>query len=446
MNNQTKLPWRSFRNHCLISALLTLPVVAAAAASAPASSSRSLESVLEQTRRNLVVDRAYAPGAEVELTLGVGEGARLKFAENAAGVSEFLFRYEPGSLHVLFACTGEQHNWTILTDKRPTDSRDISTARAPVWMKCKTEWRVQDGKARVAFLAAPLSERAMREIKEERRRREQERMRKLRRVLEWDEAETNAPIRMVLPSADDPALVALRTKYDLEKVVSGAGDDYERLRRLVKWAHDRWQHTGDNTPSRSDPLTILAEAAQGKRFRCVEYSIVVAGCAQSLGMPARRLGLKREDVETAQSGAGHVVAEVWLNSRKKWVLADGQWDALPEKDGVPLNAVEFQDAFARNAPGLKIRSSSDIKADSYLGWVAPYLYYFDFSMDQRFSAPQTDHAEGQRYQPQRGAVMLVPKGAERPAVFQRKTPMKNLTYISDPRAFYPVPTRAAAPK
>ena len=305
---------------------------------------------------------------------------------------------------------------------------------------------MHEGKARVAFLATPLSEQAVRAIKEGWRRRDQERMQKLRRLLEWDEEETVAPIRMILPTRDDSDLVALRTKYDLEKVVSGAGDDYDRLRRLVKWAHDRWQHTGDNTPSRSAPVTILAEAAQGKRFRCVEYSIVVAGCAQSLGMPARRLGLKREDVETAKSGAGHVVAEVWLDSRKKWVLVDGQWDAVPEKDGVPLNAVEFQDAFARNAPGLKIRSSSDIKADSYLGWVAPYLYYFDFSIDQRFSAPQTDHAEDQRYQPRRGGIMLVPKGAKKPAVFQRRTPMKNLTYISNPRAFYPVPTTAPAAK
>ena len=42
--------------------------------------------------------------------------------------------------------------------------------------------------------------------------------------------------------------------------------------------------------------------------------------------------------------------------------------------------------------------------------------------------------------------MLVPKGAKKPAVFQRKTPMKNLTYISNPRAFYPVPMTAPAAK
>jgi transglutaminase-like putative cysteine protease len=261
-----------------------------------------------------------------------------------------------------------------------------------------------------------------------------------RKPLEWDERTEVEPIRISMPGPDEPGLVALRTQYDLDNVVAGASDDYDKLRRVVKWVHDRWSHSGDNTPSKSDPLTILAEAGQGKRFRCVEYSIVVAGCAQALGMPARVLGLKRKDVETARSGAGHVVAEVWLASRGKWVMADGQWDAIPEKDGVPLSAVEFQAAFAAGAGGLRIRSSSSIVAGRYIAWVVPYLYYFDFNRDQHLFGSRTDHADNtQRYQPQRGKIMLVPKGAAKPKVFQRKTPIGNCTYISSPRAFHAPP-------
>lgn len=37
----------------------------------------------------------------------------------------------------------------------------------------------------------------------------------------------------------------------------------------------------------------------------------------------------------------------------------------------------------------------------------------------------------------RGKIMLVPKGAKKPKVFQRKFPIKNCTYISNPKAFYP---------
>ena len=37
----------------------------------------------------------------------------------------------------------------------------------------------------------------------------------------------------------------------------------------------------------------------------------------------------------------------------------------------------------------------------------------------------------------RGKIMLVPKGAKKPKVFQRNTPIKNCSYISNPKAFYP---------
>lgn len=427
----------------MVSARLTLPIVLVVATSVAVAQDHAARDALEKkAKSNLKVDRAYVPSDRVELTLALGEAARLKFAENEAGVSEFLFLYETDCLQVLYACAGESYDWTSLTTKRPTDSRTISNG-APVWMKCTTEWKLQDGKAVTIFHAELLPKEDVRRIQEAQKRAAEERMNSLRRVLEWDEDKTVPPIRMTIPNPDDPDLVALRKKYELDEIVAGTGDDYDRLQRMLKWVHERWQHTGDNTPSRPDPLTILAEAAEGKRFRCVEYATVTAGCAQALGMPARTLGLKREDAETAKSGAGHLVAEVWLASRKKWVFADGQWDAIPEKDGVPLNAVEFQEAFGKNAAGLSIRSSSKLKSDTYFYWVAPYLYYFDCHLDQGLFGTGSDRAESQRYQPERGMVMLCPKGAKKPAVFQGKAPIKNCTYISSPRAFYPRPTTTA---
>ncbi len=396
--------------------------------------------LLAESMKNLKLDQTYVPGEKVELVLATNEATRLEFAHNAAGVSAFMFQYEPDGLNVFYNSEGEDHDWIVLTTKRTTDSRNISKTGAQVWMKCVTEWRLENGKAHVTFLAKLLPEEQVKQIKDEQARRDQQRLEALRRVLEWEENQTVAPFRIVIPTQEDPDLTALRTQYDLEKVVAGAADDYEQLQRLVKWAHDRWEHTGDNTPSKSDPLTILAEAAQGRRFRCVEYATVVAGCAQALGMPARALALKRADVETAQAGAGHLVAEVWLKSRNKWVFADGQWDAIPEKDGVPLNAVEFQDAFAHNELGLTIRSMSNTDRDAYLRWVVPYLYYFDFNLNQDLFGTSSSPAEKGRSDSARGSIMLVPKGDKNPKVFQRTTPIRNCTYISSPRAFYAAPT------
>jgi len=229
----------------------------------------------------------------------------------------------------------------------------------------------------------------------------------------------------------DSNMIRLRTEYRLDEVVLEAKDDYERLKKIVKWTHDRWEQSGSNWPSCSDPLTILREASEGERFRCVEYAIVTAAIARAFGMPSRVLELKREDAETAKSNAGHVVAEVFLKKFDKWVFADPQFDVIPEVDGVPLNAVEFQDALARHTKGLVIHSSSsNIHKWYYKRWIRPYLYYFDFKIDQRFFIDNSEKMQDM--------IMLVPKGANNPKVFQRKYPIEDCTYISDPKSFYPL--------
>ena len=249
-------------------------------------------------------------------------------------------------------------------------------------------------------------------------------------VLKWDDSEVGPEVSLLQDSPADSGLALLRQRYGLDELVRGASDDLERLRRIVDWVHRQWEHNGSNVPSRSDPLTILEEARAGKQFRCVEYAIVTAACARALGMPSRVLALKRKDVETAKSGAGHVVAEVWLRDRGKWVFADAQFAAIPALAGVPLNAVEFQEAIARHRGPLSLGPDwSGKQKRFYLRWVAPYLYYFDFRLDQRFFV--------ERSQKRPGLLMLVPKGASQPHVFQRRFPIRNCTYISNPRIFYP---------
>lgn len=397
---------------------------------------------VREYKKHLKASQPHTPGSSVDLAIRPGETVLLSLAENPAGVTEFLLRGENDRLLVIFGCADEDYGSTVLTPKRTRDSRTIARSSASEWMRCTTQCEFQTNALHVVFSTEPISAEQIRKIKEEQQRAREARMDKLRRVLAWDESEKTAPIHLRIPGRDEPRLRQLREEYQLETVVEGAANEYDKLRRLGKWAHDRWQHNGDNVPSKPDPLTILAEAKQGKRFRCVEYATVVAGCAQSLGLPARCLALKREDVETAQSGAGHYAAEVWLPSLAKWVFVDGQWDAIPEMDGRPLNAVEFQEAVGRKATGLKIRSSSGVDEGTYLYWITPYLYYFDFNLDQQLFA--ADASESARRSPKAGKIMLVPKGAAKPSVFQRTNPIRNCTYISNPAAFYPTPASAPA--
>lgn len=207
-------------------------------------------------------------------------------------------------------------------------------------------------------------------------------------------------------------LDTLRTRYRLDDVVAGSADDLDRVRRLSRWTRSRWQHNGENEPSRPDPLTILAEADAGRRFRCVEYAEVLAAALSAVGVPARVLGLQRADVETAESGAGHVVAEAWLRDGKRWALVDGQWDAIAMRGAVPLNARELQDALATEDARLAVQTFSGIPPSVFERWIAPYLHFY-VTKGRRWTTGAPDGTK---------SLMLVPPGATAPQVFQRRFP------------------------
>lgn len=144
------------------------------------------------------------------------------------------------------------------------------------------------------------------------------------------------------------------------------------------------------------------------------------------------LGLKMKDVETIESGAGHVAAEVFLNDLQKWAFIDGQFAVMPLLNGVPLNAVEFQKAIAENYGQLEIQSPVSDKKE-YIEWIYPYLYYFDVHFDNREGSETRRQVKG------KSALMLVPSGAKYPTVFQRKYPLNHFLYTHSLKDFYAQP-------
>lgn len=228
-------------------------------------------------------------------------------------------------------------------------------------------------------------------------------------------------------AGQDPYLHGLREEFQIDQVVAGATDDLDRLRRLCSWTSRQWKHSGWGEPKQSDPVSILREVRQGKRFRCVEYAIVLAGVCQSAGLPARVVGLMTEDVETRPSGAGHVVAEVYLPDRQKWVMADGQWNAIPMHGQTPLSVVEFEDLLGHAEAGdlWALDHTKRWTNGVYFPWVRPYLFYVKVPLDTRVN-PSNE-----------GYVILVPPGTPPPRVFQRSYPINNSLYTSFPADLYP---------
>ena len=244
------------------------------------------------------------------------------------------------------------------------------------------------------------------------------------RTLKFTDERVALPFAFQRSAPGDPYLTKLREGYALAELVKGTRNDYEKVRAVSRWVRTRWEHNGSNMPEKPDPISILEEAKQGKRFRCVEYSAVLAAALEAVGVRARVLSLLTEDVETRESGAAHVVAEAYLSDKKRWVMVDGQWDVIPTLKGRPLGAVEFQRALAKREKGLGVDTFSDVKADGYFEWVAPYLFYFITKFDGRYGVAAS-----------RKELVLVPVGAKEPKVVQRKWPIGDVVYTNSLRAF-----------
>jgi hypothetical protein len=180
--------------------------------------------------------------------------------------------------------------------------------------------------------------------------------------------------------------------------------------------------------SKSDPITILREAQKGGRFICREYAVVMAGVAAAYGMPTRVVNLLPRDVETRSEA--HSVAEVWLEGLHKWVLADGQYGAIGELDGVPLNAIELQAAFVTDRP--VVCSAGEAVLAEWKPFFLRNAYYFKIYADQRSFQRAAS-----------GQLVLVPKGTPEPHKFAggNEELFADATYTSNPASFYAPPPR-----
>ena len=229
----------------------------------------------------------------------------------------------------------------------------------------------------------------------------------------------------------------LRNEYDLLKLTENKIEDIDKVLLILNWTHNQWKHNGSNEPSKNDALTILKEAKDGKKFRCVEYGIVSSSALQALNYKSRVLGLKTADVETKRYSAGHVLAEVWMPQFNKWVLIDGQFNVMPILENVPLNAVEFQQAISENKKYKLIDINGEVsekRRKSYVSFLFDYLYYIDARFDNRY-IPSNERIlyEG------KSSLMLVPLGAKKPSIFQIKYPLDYMAYTNSINDFYQKP-------
>lgn len=230
----------------------------------------------------------------------------------------------------------------------------------------------------------------------------------------------------------------LREKYEIDKLVIGQKNDFDKIKSILDWTSKQWEHNGSNNPTKQDALTILKEAREGKQFRCVEYGIVATSALNSIGIPARTLGLKTRDVEKVMRGAGHVVTEVYSKDFDKWIFIDPQFNIIPTLNGNPLNGVEFQkEIFNKNINLKLINKQGELSkqdSENYINWVGKYLFYFDVLFDQKtLNSSKFKTINGMT------KLTLVPVGRKEPHIFQRHSKIDYSYYTHSLNDFYRKP-------
>lgn len=236
----------------------------------------------------------------------------------------------------------------------------------------------------------------------------------------------------------DEYLRELKNKYGLQSLVKGEKTDMGKIKNILDWTNQQWEHNGSNNPTKQDALTILKEAHEGKQFRCVEYGIVATAALNSIGIPARTLGLKTRDVEKVMRGAGHVVTEAYSEELDKWIFIDPQFNIIPTLNGYPLNGVEFQKEIFNKNDNLKLINKqgelTKVDSENYIKWIGKYLFYFDVLFDQKT-------LNSGRFKTINGMtkITLVPVGYQEPRIFQRRSKIDFSYYTHSLKDFYRKP-------
>lgn len=245
------------------------------------------------------------------------------------------------------------------------------------------------------------------------------------------EEEKAGPVDSWCPYEEE-YLQKLKEEYDLDALVADCETEFEKVQAVTEWVSNLWSHNGENIPEQSDPLFILKSVTEdGEQYRCVEYAVVIAGCLNSLGIPARSIGLKTKDVETRDYAAGHVATEAYLKDYRKWVFIDGQWGLIPLMGDMPLNAVQFSEViqhpedYEEALQFLSFLGENGAQKE-YCDWINEYLYYFDV-------IGYIENTEGRKAV----SLMLLPQEAEPPAVFQIHYPLEIDIYTNSVPRFYP---------
>ena len=181
------------------------------------------------------------------------------------------------------------------------------------------------------------------------------------RVIEFDNAEIQrSSFRFTSECYRHPKLQQLRELCDQDKVVAGAENDWDVIRRLMRWAYllplgkctiCPWDALEWLAIKRDQAGDIIVNKYDGRRRdkMCLYSNVLLTELLLACGISARHVNIHSEGV------SGHEVCEAWSNVHRKWVHLDATRDFywIDKAGGEPVSVLEIHNELVRHLDNVE---------------------------------------------------------------------------------------------
>ncbi len=177
-------------------------------------------------------------------------------------------------------------------------------------------------------------------------------------------------------------LKKIRKKFQLKSLIDPKKSDFQNIMNLRFWIYSNLDHDLKDLPGKNKKLSKLERLAKKGNIEIDEFSVFSKTVLLALGYTVRDVrlhnaGSSKERIST------HNLFEVYLRDLNKWFFIDRKFDIIIKKDGIPLNAVELQEAFLNEEELKVLNPLNKINCEDYLEFIGPFLYYFSTDLNTK---------------------------------------------------------------
>ncbi len=232
---------------------------------------------------------------------------------------------------------------------------------------------------------------------------------------------------------DDPNLISLREKYDLDSV-AGSGSEPERIINLMRWVHQLTKHSHNpSIPDQRNALNLIHLCqTENKKLNCWLYATILNDVYLSMGFASRIIHLYPRKQNPKES---HVINAVYSNDLNKWVFMDPDMRGyFMDEQGQLLGVQEIRQRMISGDPL--------IVSDDIVPWARRlgknfYKWYISKNIF-RYDCPQYSVFDYESQASGRVYIQLIPDGYHEDWLLEPRITERGNTivYINDAARFW----------